>query len=181
MPMQSFANRIQVELIVDDRQILPPKKKNTTPTALIMFGGAGDPPFDLQALGNMPDWQFLTLSPLPASAPANVQQTKLNGSTAALINQCDLVVTKPGYGTLAECWLTGTPLTYLPRKTFAEYPYLDAWLQAHAPSARMSIEDFISGNWLSAMQQAINCPRTYPQIPACGALQAAELITHLIS
>jgi len=176
MPMQSFAKRVQVELIVDDQQPLEDKKRNKTKTALIMFGGAGDPPFDVQALKNIPDWQFLTLSPLPPSTPANVQHIKLDGTTISLINDCDVVITKPGYGTLAECWLSATPLTYLPRPSFAEYPYLDAWLQTHAPSARMSIEDFVNGNWHSTMQEAIDCPRTYPKITASGAQQAAEMI-----
>ncbi|MDX8391627.1 MAG: hypothetical protein R8K53_03545 [Mariprofundaceae bacterium] len=178
MPMHSFTNRCAVELIVDNEQPLADKKENKPQTALIMFGGAGDPPFDVQALRHMPDWQFLTLSPLPASVPANVRQATLHGSTASLIKQCDLVVTKPGYGTLAECWLTGTPIAYLPRKSFAEYPYLDGWLQAHAPSARMRIEDFVNGNWRSAMQEAMNCARTYPEITASGAEQAAEMILH---
>ncbi|MDQ6987629.1 MAG: hypothetical protein Q9M25_07500, partial [Mariprofundaceae bacterium] len=180
MPMQSFAKRVQVELIVDDQQPLANKAKNRTKnkakTALIMFGGAGDPPFDVQALGNIPDWRFLSLSPLPSSAPANVQQAILNSTTISLINDCDLVITKPGYGTLAECWLSATPLTYLPRQSFAEYPYLDAWLQTHAPSARMRIEDFVNGNWFPSMQEAIDCPRRYPDIPASGALQGAEII-----
>jgi len=182
MPMQSFSNRSQVELIVDEfitagAHSLPDKGENKPKTALIMFGGAGDPPFNLKALGNMPDWQFLTLSPLPSSAPANVRQVELNGSTITLMAACDVVISKPGYGTLAECWLTGTPLTYLPRPTFAEYPYLDNWLQTHAPSARMNTEDFVGGNWRSTMQEALSCPRKYPKIPVSGAVQAADIIT----
>jgi len=179
MPMQSFPQRCKVELIVEKLPKTQRDKENKPRIALIMFGGAGDPPFDVQALENMPDWQFLTLSPLPPSVPANVRQAELHGvpsSTAALISRCNMVITKPGYGTLAECWLTGTPMAYLPRKTFAEYPYLDHWLQTHAPAARMSVEDFVSGNWLSAMQEALNCPRSYPEIPASGAEQAADII-----
>ena len=177
MPMQSFPTHKKVELIVDDELPLPTASKHTQPTALIMFGGAGDPPFDLHALGRMPDWQFLTLNPVPNDAPANVRQAAIGGGgTLALMAGCDIVITKPGYGTLAECWLTNTPIAYLPRERFAEYPFLDDWLQSSAPAARMALQDFISGNWLPAMQQALACPRRYPPLPASGAAHAAKLI-----
>ncbi|OIO71063.1 MAG: hypothetical protein COW19_00355 [Zetaproteobacteria bacterium CG12_big_fil_rev_8_21_14_0_65_55_1124] len=183
MPMNTFPNRRQVAVIVDPLPATVPVKATSASeekTALIMFGGAGDPPFDINALGNIPDWRFLTLSPVHHSAPANIRQASLKNGTAAVMQDCDIVITKPGYGTLAECWQTGTPLVYLPRKFFSEYPYLDAWLQEFAPSARLSVEDFVSGNWLPAMQQALDCPRTYPHIPASGAEQAAALIAQAL-
>jgi len=181
MPMQSFPNHQSVELIVDDEHPLPPTNRQTQPTALIMFGGAGDPPFDLKALGQMPDWQFLTLNPVPNDAPPNVRQAAIgSGGTAALMTECNIVITKPGYGTLAECWLTNTPIAYLPRESFAEYPFLDDWLQSSAPAARMQLQDFINGNWLPAMQQAQACPRLYPPLPASGADQASDLIVQAL-
>jgi len=181
MPMTSFPRRKQVAIIVDDEWTEATKQNGLQKTALIMFGGAGDPPFDLNALGNMPDWQFLTLNPLPSDAPSNVRQASLQHGTAALMQDCDVVITKPGYGTLAECWQTETPLVYLPRDLFPEYPYLDAWLQECAPSTRISVDDFVSGNWLDAMHSAMCCERKYPQIPASGALQAAELIAQVLN
>jgi len=93
------------------------------------------------------------------------------------MQECDLVITKPGYGTLAECWQTKTPLVYVPRETFPEYPYLDAWLQRHAPASRLPSVDFVRGHWLPAMREVLNCPRAYPDISASGALQAAQLIS----
>ncbi len=181
MPMSTFPERRQVALIIDDEWTEPRKTTNAQKTALVMFGGAGDPPFDLNALGGMPDWQFLTLNPLPEDAPTNVRQASLRNGTVALMQCCDVVVTKPGYGTLAECWQTGTPLVYLPRDLFPEYPYLDTWLQECAPSVRISVDNFISGNWLDTMQSAICCERNYPDIPASGALQAAELIAQTLN
>jgi len=180
MPMTSFPRRKQVAIIVDDEWTEAAKQNGVQKTALIMFGGAGDPPFDIHALGSMTDWQFLTLNPVPANAPANVRQGSLERGSAALMQECDVVITKPGYGTLAECWQTKTPLVYLPRELFPEYPYLDAWLQKSTPSARLSIEDFVSGNWVEAMRQAIESRRTYPDIPCDGALQAAELIAQAL-
>jgi len=181
MPMTSFPERKPITVIVDDAWTVKKKQKTAGKTALVMFGGAGDPPFDIQALGSMPDWQFLTLNPLPEGTPDNIRQASPGQGTAALMQACDVVITKPGYGTLAEAWQTKTPLVYIPRKAFPEYPYLDDWLQSSAPAARMDLQDFINGNWLPAMQQAQACPHHYPPIPASGALQAAQIITDQIT
>jgi len=181
MPMRSFTHRKLVDVIVDDAYTGKKRSNNNQKTALVMFGGAGDPPFNLDALGTVDKWQFLYLSfglnPQSWPLATNVRQISSQGSTAALMHDCDIVVTKPGYGTLAECWQTGTPLAYAPREDFPEYPYLDAWLQGHAPACRMDMADFVSGNWASALQAALDCPRSYPRITASGAEQAAELIT----
>jgi len=184
MPMSSFPRRRQVALIVDD-PAEPCQMRNKMDgagerTALIMFGGAGDPACDIDALGGIEGWRFLTLNAVPATAPVNVRQASLESGIAALMRECDIVVTKPGYGTLAECWQTGTPLAYLPRPLFPEYPLLDAWLQTYAPSSRLSVENFVAGHWLPAMQAALACPRKYPQLTASGAMQAAELIAHAL-
>ncbi len=182
MPMASFPHRKQVAVIVDDKQTDKLVKNNRQKTALIMFGGSGDPPFDINVLGSMVDWQFLYLSlglP-PHTASPNVRQVVAEPSTAALMYACDIVITKPGYGTLAECWQTKTPLVYVSRELFPEYPYLDAWLQEQAPSARLSLDDFATGNWLPAMHTALACPRSYPEISASGAMQAAKLISDAI-
>lgn len=182
MPMTSFPEREQVAVIVDDAWTVEKKRKTAGRNALVMFGGAGDPPFDLNALSRMTDWQFLTLNPVPADAPANVRQAAIgSGGTAALMTECDIVVTKPGYGTLAEAWQTKTPLVYAPRELFPEYPYLDTWLQTNAPAARITQDDFVSGRWLPAMQEALNSPRTYPDIPASGSLQGARIINDAIN
>lgn len=180
MPMRSFAHRTRVAITVDDAWTGIARPECARKTALIMFGGAGDPPFDIQALGLMPEWRFLVLNPVPAHAPANVRQANVSHGTAALMQACDIVITKPGYGTLAECWQTGTPLAYVPRELFPEYPYLDDWLQSSAPAARMDLHDFVSGNWLPAMRQALASTQRYPRIPASGAHQAAALIARAL-
>ncbi len=177
MPMPGFAKRKQVDVIVDDSYTAPKTRRdNKQRTALVMFGGSGDPPFDIRALGGIAGWRFLSLSTIPKGAPPNVRQAVFRDSTAELMQGCDLVITKPGYGTLAECWQTNTPVAYVPRENFPEYPYLDDWLQEHAPCARMQTDDFVDGNWLEAMQIALDSPREWPKIKGSGAEQAAELI-----
>lgn len=181
MPMPTFAERREVEIIVDDAYTAPkPARDAEHRTALVMFGGAGDPPFNVRALEDIAGWRFLSLSRIPSGASANVKQAVFRDSTAELVQGCELVITKPGYGTLAECWQTNTPLAYVPREEFPEYPHLDDWLQKNAPSARMQMEDFVSGNWREAMQAALDCPRSWPQIKTSGAEQAVELIARAL-
>ncbi|HMY69111.1 MAG TPA: glycosyltransferase family protein [Leptospiraceae bacterium] len=61
-----------------------------------------------------------------------------------LVGAADFVVTKPGYGILAETYLAGTPVIYTDRGDFAEYPHLvEAMKKTHA-SAYISQQDLFS-------------------------------------
>ena len=59
-----------------------------------------------------------------------------------LVAAVDVVVTKPGYGIIAECIAAGTPMLYTSRGDFREYDLLvrrDAALSARASSSRKPI------------------------------------------
>jgi hypothetical protein len=45
-------------------------------------------------------------------------------SFSSLVASVDLVLTKPGYGILVECWHAGTPIVAVPRGAFPEAPSL---------------------------------------------------------
>lgn len=52
-----------------------------------------------------------------------------------LVNACDFVITKPGYGILSECYFSSTPLLYTDRGDFAEYPILVSALESYFVSS----------------------------------------------
>ncbi len=53
----------------------------------------------------------------------------------ALVEACDAVFTKPGYGIVSEAALHHTRLLYTDRGDFPEYPWLVRWLHEHVPAA----------------------------------------------
>ena len=69
-----------------------------------------------------------------------------------LVGACDAVMTKPGYGIVAECIANGTPMVYTARGRFAEYDCLVAGIEAHLPNAFISQDDLHAGRWSDALE-----------------------------
>ena len=76
-----------------------------------------------------------------------------------LVGACDAVMTKPGYGIVAECIANGTPMVYTARGRFAEYACLVAGIEAHLPNAFISNEDLRAGRWAAALEAVFAQPR----------------------
>ncbi len=152
--------------------------------ALVMFGGSKAPPFAMSSLAAIGNWAFIMPSDGPASRdkPDNVHFIDTRRIPLPdLMALADVVVCKPGYGTLAEAWLTRTPVCYVPRPGFPEYPFLREWLQRHAPSQEMPLEAFRLGNWSEHLERAKTNPRKYPPIETDGACEAEKMILRLVS
>lgn len=189
MPMQTFPRYKDIGLISRRSEadanatrtqlgLLPEKN-----TALIAFGGAGIPDFEVQALGEIPGWQFILPGQLfdEDRLPGNVVPSDLHlYAMVDLLAAADCVVCKPGYGMLAEAWTAGKPVAYVPRSAFPEYPFLKEWLDTQAPSQVFELPDFRRGNWLDTLQNLMTLQKTYPPLPADGAIEAASLIAHMI-
>lgn len=148
--------------------------------ALVLFGGCGNPAFDLEALSDMPEWLFLI--PDVVDAPGNVLSISFDTDNRAvdLMPFVDLVVCKPGYGVLAECWRSQTPMAWVERPEFPEYPMLKTWLDQQLPSAGMTRAVFSSGQWLPTLEAALNCSRSFPALAQDGAIEAADLLIEIV-
>lgn len=59
----------------------------------------------------------------------------------ALVAGVDVVLTKPGYSTYAECALAGTPIVWAPRPGFPEAPYLEAAMRVRGDQAIQAAVD----------------------------------------
>lgn len=149
--------------------------------ALVIFGGSNQPAFDIHALTAMDTWQFLIPS-APDDAPENVTSISFApGSMAVdLMPFVDLVVCKPGYGILAESWRTGTPMAWVERPDFPEFPMLKGWLEDVFPGCGMSRSDFGRGAWLSALTGALASTRRFPDLHEDGACVAATTVLSLL-
>jgi len=178
MDMQVFPKRTEIPLIAAYPSGCPcPFEKSRPKTALVVFGGSNQPVFDLQALSAMDEWQFL-IPHAPEGAPDNVTPILFAAGLMAvdLMPFVDVVVCKPGYGILAECWRTKTPMAWVERPDFPEYPMLKGWLDNVLPSASMTRKEFASSNWLHALEIADSHAGQFPDLEADGAEVAADII-----
>lgn len=70
-----------------------------------------------------------------------------------LVNACDYVVTKPGYGIVSEAILSNTPIIYTDRGDFAEYPYLVEGMKKYHLSGYLSKEDLFRFQFHNSMEE----------------------------
>lgn len=98
-----------------------------------------------------------------------------------LVRAADVVVTKPGYGIVAECIANGTALVYTSRGRFAEYPVLVREMPRYLRCAYLDNEALLTGRWRSALDAAVSAP-TPPERPRTdGAEVVADMISARLS
>ncbi|UCE81820.1 MAG: hypothetical protein JSV47_08700 [Deltaproteobacteria bacterium] len=93
----------------------------------------------------------------------------------------DGVITKPGYGIVADCLAHGTPIIYTDRGFFPEYDILVQEIEKQLTTVYLSSSDLYGGRWKSAIMQLDSQTRTIPDIPCNGAEVCAEIILQHLS
>ncbi len=153
--------------------------------ALVSFGGYGLEGIVLDSL-TLPGFGVVTtgqtaVRPPRSSLPARffwIDERALYGAGFRyedLVAACDVVVSKPGYGIIAECAANGAALLYTSRGTFAEYDVLVAALPALVRSRFIPQHDLFAGRWLPYLDELLAQPPVVG--PATnGADVAAEFI-----
>lgn len=95
-----------------------------------------------------------------------------------LVNAVDVVVSKPGYGIVSECFVNQTPLLYTSRNDFLEYHALHATLDECANAAHLPPSDFFTGNWHKAIDALLDTPWDGVPLATNGAEVVARHILH---
>jgi L-arabinokinase len=161
---------------------LPPD----APVALLSFGGYGLPELDLSLVDCRSEWTVATTDRVGGPARSLSQPHVVEIAEAAfvidrfryedLVAAVDVVITKPGYGIIAECIAAETALLYTSRGTFREYPVLVGALPRFLRSRFISQDDLFAGRWIEALTTLLAHPAP-PERPATdGADIAARAI-----
>lgn len=100
----------------------------------------------------------------------------LDLSYADVVAAMDGVITKPGYGIVADCLAHGTPMIYTDRGVFPEYQILVRELNRHITAAYLPSEDLYAGRWYSAIKWLAAQPRRQPDCRIDGAEVCAQII-----
>ena len=159
---------------------LPPQGR----VALLSFGGYGLPALDLSAIDCRDTWTIVTTDRVTADAVALphvrviAEREFIDGPFRYedLVAAADVIVTKPGYGIIAECISTGTALVYTPRGEFREYDVLVSALPRLLRSQFISHADLFAGRWGDVFERALGHPEPPGQIATNGAEVAAAII-----
>jgi len=152
---------------------------------LLSFGGMG---LYLRAVPRLPGVAFLMTggTAVGDAPPSGCRTITHDAMTRAgvryedLVGACDAVMTKPGYGIVAECIANRTPMVYTARGRFAEYDCLLAGIEAHLTSAFISQDDLSSGRWSAALDAVFARGRRATTVRTDGADVAADVLASLL-
>jgi L-arabinokinase len=92
----------------------------------------------------------------------------------------DVVVTKPGYGIIAECIANGTPLLYTSRGRFAEYDVLVREMPRFLRCAFIDHDDLLGGTWEPHVERVLAQPAPPERPRVDGAEVAAARMLALL-
>ena len=129
-----------------------------------------------QRLEKMREVLFLYKKPLHFSFANSCCVENPSLSYADLVATVDGVVTKPGYGIVADCLSHGTPMIYTDRGPFPEYEILVRTMTEHLPVIFLPSKDLYGGNWETAIGQLPDKSGCRPQIRLDGGRVCAETI-----
>ena len=147
---------------------------------LLSFGGLGFDQLPWQHLNELSPMFFVT------TGPSELARGNLRILSAAqrryddLLRAVDAVVTKPGYGIVADTLAHRLPLLYTERGEFAEYPHLVRALRELATAEFIPQADLLAGNLRPYLTRLFDKEPNWPAVPLNGAAVAAEKILGLL-
>jgi hypothetical protein len=167
-----------------------------TRVALVSFGGYGVEGVDLEALGRVPGWTLLVSGSVPFGPSRRpLSEAGRQGSLFPLdepamyaqglryedvVRAVDVVVTKPGYGIIAECLANDTAVLYTDRGHFIEYDVLVAAMPALLRCAYLPQAEVLAGAWGPALDAVLARPAPPTRPATNGAEVAADRILALM-
>ncbi len=156
----------------------------TARAILLSFGGFDATRLDLSGLGAWPSYLFVLtpLSETPASVPRNVLiLPRLQVDYPALVAACDAIVTKPGYGIVADCLANRVPVLFTDRGPFREYPVLAEALETLGTAAYVAREDVRSGRLGPHLDALLGRRARWAPLDADGASRVADRLLRMVA
>ena len=152
----------------------------TAALVILSFGGLGLQRLRWDKLKEMRDYVFVTTA----------DEKKLDGNILVLpdaqrhyedlVRAVDVIVTKPGYGIVADAIAHQTPMLYTDRGEFPEYPRLVQALNDCAIAEFIPQAELLSGNLEPYLKWLLDKSPNWPAVELNGAQVAAEKILALM-
>jgi L-arabinokinase len=143
--------------------------------AALEFSGAAQ-----NRLQDMTDAIFLYKRPLKFHLKNGICIDRFDISYADVVAAADGVITKPGYGIVADCLVHGTPIIYTDRGVFPEYSILVQEMERHLATVYLPSQDLYAGRWESAIRKLEDQPRRIPTLASNGGQVCAQTILRFL-
>lgn len=143
--------------------------------ALIYVGELGMENIRWGDLVKFRGWDFVGIYPLPGASANYHRMDKKSFPYEDLVASAEVMVTKIGYGVVSQGLVNGTPLIYLPRGDFAEFPVLEKAVQEWGHGYRLSKEDYHGLKWEGVLDEVSKKERPNPVASEGGRICAREI------
>lgn len=169
------------------------------PLVLLSFGGYGLSQIDLSRLSSLVGYTIVLTADVTANRrsdatpggermllPGNIEQIDERVLYSSglryedLVAAVDIVVTKPGYGIIAECVANDTAILYTSRGHFVEYDVLVREMPRWLRTGFISNEDLLAGRWQEALDRLRKAPPPPETIATDGAERAVVWIAGML-
>lgn len=97
-----------------------------------------------------------------------------------LVRAVDAIVTKPGYGIVADVLAHRLPILYTERGEFPEYPHLVEALHDCATAEFIPQDELLAGNLAAHLERLLSKAPNWPQVDLNGAPVAAQRILSML-
>jgi len=144
---------------------------------LVGFGGIALTSLPLEQMEQLHHYRFLIDSPIPPGFSRIHSIETLPFSFKTLLASVDLIMTKPGYGTIVEAVALQQPVLYVRRYNFVDEQPLVDYLHRYGRGLELSLDDFVKGRWEAALRTVLDLPTpTTPPPSSTGAADAATIL-----
>jgi len=144
---------------------------------LVGFGGIQLETLPFDKLDSMAPFRFIVGGPVPPNLTRVLSTEALPFSFKTVLASVDLILTKPGYGTIVEAVALHKPVVYVRRYNFADEQSLVDYLHRYGRGAELAVDDFLAGRWETTLSRTwISASPTHAPPPLSGATEAAGLL-----
>ena len=184
--LQIFSNQMSIPLIarisaLDKREA---RKRFGLPVTakivLVSFGGFGLERLPRERLKRYGDFFFVTTGRVPKKEKNFLVFPEPQPHYEDLVRAADVVVSKPGYGIVADVIAHKVPILYTSRGPFPEYPFLVEALNRWATSGFIPREELFAGDLGPYLERLLGKEQNWPAVPLNGAQVAAEKVLDLL-
>jgi hypothetical protein len=154
------------------------------PAALVSFGGYRVNDLPLVSLDCFDGWTVVltahesSVSGLP-SGVIGIAEERIYAAGLGyqdLVRAVDVVITKPGYGILAECMANGAAVLYTSRGNFREYHILVSEMPRYLRCRFLEMKDFQQGRWKTSLDALL----AQPPAPEHPRTDGADVVARMI-
>ncbi len=150
-------------------------------TVLVGFGGIPLTSLPLEQIEQLRHYRFLFDGPVPPGYSRIHSTATLPFSFKTLLASVDVIMSKPGYGTIVEAVALQQPVVYVRRYNFADEPPLVDYLHRYGRGIELSLDDFTQGRWEPALRKVVDLPMPAAPPPlTSGAADAATILAKLL-